>query len=212
MATNLFSLRGCSFLSLSFFISTHTIYQYQLYSQAGYREGITKGRATTLQSGFDQGFNSVGAPIGRRLGILRGLASALVSFLTSTSTSSSSSLLPPSTEKDELVRRARELVKRLATIRLEDLAPPDTEAEQHAREHAEAHGEVPDLVPSKLQEHATMDSLERAFDSLAQNDPSAAAAAAQADSKKGEQLLQECAQLLRSLLRDTGLEDRVQLS
>ncbi|PWY99655.1 hypothetical protein BCV70DRAFT_200577 [Testicularia cyperi] len=57
------------------------------FHDAGYREGITAGKLSTLQGGFDQGFNEVGAPIGRSVGILRGQIAALVSILSSTTMS-----------------------------------------------------------------------------------------------------------------------------
>ncbi|KAG8714075.1 hypothetical protein FRC09_018034, partial [Ceratobasidium sp. 395] len=43
---------------------------------AGYREGITAGKESALQEGFDDGFASVGASLGRQLGVLRGMANA----------------------------------------------------------------------------------------------------------------------------------------
>jgi hypothetical protein len=37
----------------------------------GYREGITAGKESALQEGFDTGFASVGAPLGRDIGFIR---------------------------------------------------------------------------------------------------------------------------------------------
>jgi len=79
-----------------------------VFTDAGYREGITAGKERTLQAGFDSGFASVGAPIGRELGILRGITSALLPFVISHS----------SNRPD-----------------WEPLVNEDVEAEEHAQEH-----------------------------------------------------------------------------
>ncbi|EPQ31000.1 uncharacterized protein PFL1_01189 [Pseudozyma flocculosa PF-1] len=47
----------------------------------GYREGITAGKLSTLQAGFDHGFSEVGAPIGRALGQLRGQIDVLSTII-----------------------------------------------------------------------------------------------------------------------------------
>ncbi|CAO1617621.1 unnamed protein product [Parajaminaea phylloscopi] len=47
----------------------------------GYREGITAGKLSTLQAGFDEGFN-LSAPLGRARGNMRGQANALQHYLT----------------------------------------------------------------------------------------------------------------------------------
>lgn len=93
-------------------------------TQAGYREGITAGKESALQEGFDAGF-VVGAPIGRSLGILRGISMGLVSFLASSQ-----------------VDEARDIALNLGNIRFSDLAPRDLEAEEHAREHIEEDEEL----------------------------------------------------------------------
>jgi len=95
--------------------------------QSGYREGITAGKESALQEGFDAGFASVGVPLGRNLGFLRGVASALVTFLQSN--------MCQHMEKDALLEEARAIAARLAAVRFSDIAPPDLEAEMHAREH-----------------------------------------------------------------------------
>ncbi len=46
--------------------------------QSGYREGITAGKLSTLQEGFDQAFAEVGVPLGRQVGLLRGKMDALL--------------------------------------------------------------------------------------------------------------------------------------
>lgn len=132
--------------SLSLIVST---------SQAGYREGITAGKESALQQGFDEGFERVGTPLGRELGILRGLASALLSFLETPGSTSS---------RQDLVDEAREIVSQLREIRFSDIAPPDLEAERHAREHIELDGEDDggmDLIPDEeLKKRQDMEKLE----------------------------------------------------
>ncbi|KAJ7198592.1 hypothetical protein GGX14DRAFT_666180 [Mycena pura] len=97
------------------------------FTNSGYREGITAGKESALQEGFDAGFASVGVPLGRNLGFLRGVASALVAFLQSS--------MCQHTEKDALLAEARAIATRLAAVRFSDIVPPDLEAETHAREH-----------------------------------------------------------------------------
>ena len=66
-------------------------------------------------------------------------------------------------ERDGLVQEARTLATELGDIRLTDIAPPDLEAEQHAREHLEsaAQDEVGDVpLPEELQDKRNMESLE----------------------------------------------------
>ncbi|EEB93318.1 hypothetical protein MPER_08043 [Moniliophthora perniciosa FA553] len=101
-------------------------------ASAGYREGITAGKESALQEGFDNGFASVGAPLGREMGLLRGISSALVSYLTI------AKHLP---EDDPTVLEARTIASQLSNIRFSDIAPRDLEAEAHAREHLETDGE-----------------------------------------------------------------------
>ncbi|OCH91886.1 hypothetical protein OBBRIDRAFT_811968 [Obba rivulosa] len=98
------------------------------FTNAGYREGITAGKEGALQEGFDDGYAIVGAPLGRELGLLRGMASALLSFLSKTE----------NIQKHAGLEEARDIASRLTDIRFSDIAPPDLEAERHAREHLEA--------------------------------------------------------------------------
>ncbi|KDN52144.1 hypothetical protein K437DRAFT_293223 [Tilletiaria anomala UBC 951] len=42
------------------------------FEDTGYREGITAGKLSTLQEGFDEAFADIGVPLGRRLGSLKG--------------------------------------------------------------------------------------------------------------------------------------------
>lgn len=95
------------------------------FTNVGYREGITAGKESALQEGFNSGFALVGAPIGHELGLLRGISSGLVSYLTS--------LARPQEQLEE----ARDIASKLADVRLSDLAPRDLEAEEHAKQHLE---------------------------------------------------------------------------
>ncbi|KZT73845.1 hypothetical protein DAEQUDRAFT_702818 [Daedalea quercina L-15889] len=139
------------------------------FTNAGYREGITAGKESALQSGFDEGFAQVGAPIGRQLGILRGIASALLSFLQGSTSHPNQAAL---------AEEIRTIGSQLGAIRFSDVAPPDLEAERHAREHLGDHrleeadeAELP--VPEEVQDKRAIESLE---DMLAQMGGGAAAA------------------------------------
>ncbi|KAI0657354.1 hypothetical protein C8Q70DRAFT_919729 [Cubamyces menziesii] len=122
------------------------------FTNAGYREGITAGKESALQQGFDEGFAQVGAPIGRELGILRGLCSALIAFLSRPQGTAPS--------PDSTLSEVREIAKQLAEVRFSDIAPPDLEALAHAKEHlggaamdADADEDAADLTdPAKLNE------------------------------------------------------------
>jgi hypothetical protein len=98
-----------------------------VFTDAGYREGITAGKERTLQAGFDGGFACVGAPIGHELGILRGIASALLPFVISHSSNRP--------DWEPLVNEVRHIASLLTDIRFADIAPQDVEAEEHAQEH-----------------------------------------------------------------------------
>jgi len=113
--------------------------------QAGYREGITDGKLSTLQEGFDTSFAS-SVPSSRRLGQLRGRANALLAILTSSSSSRQppSSLCTTSTSSSDsdldsgLVTAARALVSDLARVKRDDVLPIDAERIAHEKEE---HGE-----------------------------------------------------------------------
>ncbi|KAG7098383.1 hypothetical protein E1B28_000341 [Marasmius oreades] len=131
------------------------------FTNAGYREGITAGKESTLQEGFDSGFAQVGAPIGREIGLLRGVASGLVSYL---STSKGLS------DQDIQLVEAREIAAGLSGIRFSDIAPRDLEAEQHAREHLEMEGKDADDdmdINEELAEKRKMEGLEDMLSRLA---------------------------------------------
>ncbi|KAJ6478560.1 hypothetical protein C8R47DRAFT_984248 [Mycena vitilis] len=97
------------------------------FTNAGYREGITAGKESALQEGFDDGFASVGAPLGRNIGFLRGSSSALVAFLNSG--------LCRHPQKVSMLAEARAIAAGLAVVRFTDVVPRDLEAEAHAKEH-----------------------------------------------------------------------------
>ncbi|THH29252.1 hypothetical protein EUX98_g4944 [Antrodiella citrinella] len=133
-------------------------------SKAGYREGITAGKESHLQQGFDDGFAQTGAPLGREMGLLRGSASAILSVLTS------EVLLPRpglNVIRDSLIQEARAIASGLNEVRFSDVAPPDLEAVQHAREHFEAVNEEDrDMdveLGEKVEGKRQMESLEDAM-------------------------------------------------
>ncbi|KAI9058448.1 hypothetical protein FKP32DRAFT_1680850 [Trametes sanguinea] len=100
------------------------------FTNAGYREGITAGKESALQQGFDEGFAHVGAPLGHELGILRGLCSALIAFLKRTPMSVA--------ENAPILTEVRDIAAQLANVRFSDIAPPDPEAIAHAKEHMDS--------------------------------------------------------------------------
>jgi hypothetical protein len=87
--------------------------------QAGYRDGISAGKEAALQEGFDVGFADAGAPCGRELGVLRGLAAALLHL---------SSRPAAALGQTQAQARIREIVGKLAAVRLVDLVSPNEEA------------------------------------------------------------------------------------
>lgn len=108
-------------------------------SQEGYREGITLGKESKLQPGFDQGF-SLSSPIAKHLGILRALAASLLALLTTAAAAKHATKLaalpsPDSPERALLVAQLREVVTALGRLDENSCLPVDEEAEEHAREH-----------------------------------------------------------------------------
>lgn len=112
--------------------------------QAGYRDGITAGKNSRLQTGFDQGF-SLAAPYAREIGALRGIAASLLSLLTVPSANATKNARPVledafspeggQEQKERVVAELRELVSALGRLDANKVLPVDEEAEQHAREH-----------------------------------------------------------------------------
>ncbi|KAJ3711844.1 hypothetical protein DFJ43DRAFT_86769 [Lentinula guzmanii] len=99
------------------------------FTTTGYREGITAGKESALQQGFDVGFATVGAPIGREVGILRGMISALLASI-----SLNGENIPGG---EFTLIEARSIASQLSNIRFSEIAPRDLEAEAHTREHLE---------------------------------------------------------------------------
>lgn len=128
--------------------------------KAGYREGITAGKESALQEGFDAGFAEVGAPLGREIGILRGLAVGCLSIL-----SSSNPIIGETDRNDNLITEIRQIVQQLGRIRLSDIEPPDLEAEAHAMEHLKKQGEEVELS-ERIKDMNDIEGLEDAFEAL----------------------------------------------
>lgn len=108
---------------------------YKLLTQMGYREGLEHGKLETMQAGFDQGYNTTGAPLGRVLGEMRGAAEALL-FIVEQRRGHTSSATPavPKAQTDAY-DELRTLCTELEHTRLEDLAEPDWEAVEHEAHH-----------------------------------------------------------------------------
>ncbi|SPO28753.1 uncharacterized protein UTRI_04631 [Ustilago trichophora] len=142
-----------------------------LFNDTGYREGITAGKLSTLQGGFDQGFNEVGALLGRQVGLLRGQIAALLVLLTSPTTTHPTTTTTTSTSMRKVIGRSRaspaagasgtstlpllanprveqakvelrELAKQLDQVTLAHLAEPDYDAMEHEQEHQDANEAV----------------------------------------------------------------------
>lgn len=154
--TKSFELTTFSFLSYPSF---------RLLLQDGFREGITSGKLSTLQSGFDSGYLLSSLP-SRQLGNLRGRASALLALLllpppSSTSSSSSPSSTPTTFSRSTttrssstsssshltshldpptrslLIEDVRSLVRDLGRIKMLDVVGRDLEADEHTKTHGE---------------------------------------------------------------------------
>ena len=149
-----------------------------------------------MQAGFDEGYSVHGAPLGRELGQLRGFANGLLVLLTSTTTP-----LPQVTRwasgasgKDAAVEAARDLVRRLGKLRIQDVAPPDEEAERHAREHGEDA-----YLPPELQEKREMESLEDGLEGILSSGSAR-------QTPDGRLEMDACRTALQELLRQAGLQ------
>jgi hypothetical protein len=119
------------------------------YSDVGYREGISEGKLSSLQEGFDQSFK-MSVPLVRRLGNLRGAASALLAYMTGMSATDY-----------VLVEKVRALISDLGRIKVADVLPVDQEALDHANEHM---GDDNEDLPREKKE---LDDLVSAFDVMA---------------------------------------------
>ncbi|KAJ3894484.1 hypothetical protein GG344DRAFT_41010 [Lentinula edodes] len=122
------------------------------FTTTGYREGITAGKESALQEGFDTGFATIGTPIGREVGMLRGMVSALLASI------NGSENLP---EGESMLTEAQSIASQLSKIRFSEIAPRDLEAEAHAREHFEMDEEDAGMEESEeLAEKRQMEGLE----------------------------------------------------
>ncbi|KAJ2919586.1 hypothetical protein MD484_g826, partial [Candolleomyces efflorescens] len=120
------------------------------FTNTGYREGITAGKEGALQEGFDSGFAETGAPLGKELGQMRGMSAAILAL-------ASKGFLQCDLD---IVEEIRTIASQLANIRFSDIAPPDLEAEEHAREHMERTGEDIVMDSEELEEKKNVESLE----------------------------------------------------
>lgn len=163
------------------------------FTNAGYREGITAGKESALQEGFDSGFAEVGAPLGMELGLLRGFASALLLFLSSQAASA---------EQEAALSEVRDISRQLAHIRLTDIAPRDLEAEAHALEHLEMDDEEELVGDEELLEKRKMELLE---DQLARLTSGAAGGSATIDVRPTADDVRRLKARLVSLSQNLGL-------
>jgi hypothetical protein len=98
-------------------------------------------------------------PLGSELGVLRGIAAALLASLSTAASAASAGQL----------EEARTINSALSAIRLSDIAPPDLEAEAHAREHHARTGEPDedmDVLDGPLKDKADAEMLEDMFNTL----------------------------------------------
>ncbi|TYJ52225.1 hypothetical protein B9479_007184 [Cryptococcus floricola] len=123
-----------------------------VYSDAGYREGITDGKLVTLQEGFDQAFAQA-VPLSRRVGSLRGRAAALLAFATSLSPSA----------PENLVEDLRVLIRDLSSVRRDAVLPEDEERKQHEEEE---HGEGQEAFELDVNDQRDMEGLEKSLDMM----------------------------------------------
>ena len=146
---------------------------------------------STLQAGFDYGFNEVGAILGRQLGSLRGQVAALLSVTESrpspstTATSAGAAggvrrgaarsrgaaatpasglplLAQPGLQQAKV--ELRRLAKDLDEIRLNKLAEPDYEAMEHEAEHQDGAASVDvkrETQQEKLERERILDGLKK---------------------------------------------------
>jgi hypothetical protein len=129
------------------------------YADAGYREGITPGKLSTLQRGFDEAFAASVVP-SRRLGQVRGRVAALVAFLQTqtqvqTQDQNQNDVSPASTaptnatQPPTLLFHAKETRRHLSRIPRDHVLPVDEEALAHA---AAEHPDEQPLVQQQRQQ------------------------------------------------------------
>jgi len=116
------------------------------YADVGYREGISEGKLSSLQEGFDGSFRT-SVPLVRRLGRLRGMVGGLLGYT-----------LGLGEGKEQMIKMIRELNSDLGRLKMGDVLPVDQEAMDHAKEHL---GDDNEDLPREGKE---MDELMSAFD------------------------------------------------
>ncbi|KAF9074644.1 hypothetical protein BDP27DRAFT_143595 [Rhodocollybia butyracea] len=168
------------------------------FTTSGYREGITAGKESALQEGFDSGFADVGTPIGREVGMLRGTIAAIIAFL-------SSNLY--SDKQESLLAEAQAIGSQLSKIRFSDIAPRDLEAEAHAREHLEMDSDEKMEENEELTAKRNMEGLE---DMLARL--SADSVAGSGERKLGMEDVKELKWMTGELCKRMGLKVQVESS
>ncbi|EJT45768.1 hypothetical protein A1Q1_05917 [Trichosporon asahii var. asahii CBS 2479] len=87
-----------------------------------YSDGITDGKMSTLQAGFDQSFATC-VPLSRRMGQMRGAANALLSLATQAKAD------------EQLIAELRAVISKLSTVKRDDVLPIDHERIEHEKEH-----------------------------------------------------------------------------
>ncbi|KAG8862442.1 hypothetical protein FRB96_001513 [Tulasnella sp. 330] len=160
----------------------------------GYREGITAGKEEALQEGFDDGFTSVGVPLGRQIGTLRGYTAGLLAFLEDSQPQAhanpnrNSNVVLDADDRSKLIAEARSINQELAKVRMEDIAPPDAQAEEHMKVHA-AREESNAGASAEQPSEDPMDAISSAFGSLGTMDSPAQRARRRQEALDGVQAL-----------------------
>ena len=91
----------------------------------------------------------------------------------------------------QIIQETRTIASQLAEIRFSDIAPPDLEAEEHAREHMQSTGEDLVMDSEELEEKRNVESLE---DMLA-----GMSAGSRVENKPGRPTMQDFESLRRRL-------------
>ncbi|BGP23831.1 hypothetical protein Rt10032_c05g2450 [Rhodotorula toruloides] len=168
------------------------------YSDAGYRDGITAGKHSRLQAGFDQGF-SLAAPYAREIGALRGSASSLLSLLavpSANATRNAGPVLEAAFSRDaeveaRVIAELRDLVSSLGRFDANKVLPIDQEAEQHAREHED------EGISELMRQRKEMRETEELMGGLGGKKD---------DGASGDRAVRECRDRLLEVLKVFGLE------
>ena len=114
-------------------------------------------------------------------------------------TSSTSSSV---TTKSEKVEKAREIVRRLGKLKLQDLAGQDGEAQAHAKEHNE---DI--VVPQEIKDKRALQSLEEGMEELGRTARKTVLHADQPSDASEE--LEKCRNELRESLQSEGLSHQM---